>query len=273
MLHELTSTPRYVDDAEKACNLALDLESDLEEVNIALANLFRMTGRFDQAREKLEPLINQAQPNPEALVAMGQVESSLNNPTAAEALFDRAMKLQPSLGAAYMAQGELLSDFGRFAESAQMFKRLAAIWPNNAIVLNRLGGAYSLSGDFESAIVVFKESLKLEATGEAYSSLGAMYYYLGDFQSAAAALEKAVIASPDVYWFWGNLGSAYRYTKVGKDLVRSTYERALELALRALEVNANDKKGPGGPESLLCESGHGTQGATGHRSGHSTRSG
>ncbi|MEX0734243.1 MAG: adenylate/guanylate cyclase domain-containing protein [Steroidobacteraceae bacterium] len=241
LLHELTSTPRYVDDAETACNLALDMESDLEEVNIALANLFRMTGRFDQARGRLEPLINQARPNPEALVAMGQVESSLNNPTAAEALFDRAMKLQPSLGAAYMAQGELLSDFGRYAESAQMFKRLAVIWPKNALVLNRLGGSYSLSGDFESAIVVFKESLKLEATGEGYSSLGAMHYYLGDFQSAAVALEKAVIASPDVYWIWGNLGSAYRYTNVGKDLVRSTYERALELALRALDVNPNDK--------------------------------
>ena len=241
LLHELTSTPRYVDDAETACNLALDMESDLEEVNIALANLFRMTGRFDEARERLEPLINQARPNAEALVAMGQVESSLNNPAAAEALFDRAIKLQPSLGAAYMAQGELLSDIGRFAESAQMFKRLAAIWPNNAIVLNRLGGAYSLSGDFESAIIAFEESLKLEATGQAYSSLGAMHYYLGDFQSAAAALEKAVIASPDVYWFWGNLGSAYRYTKAGKAVVRSTYERALKLALRALDVNANDK--------------------------------
>lgn len=242
LLHELTSTPRYVDDAETACNLALDMESDLEEVKIALANLYRMTGRFDQARERLEPLINQARPNAEALVAMGQVESSLNNPTAAEALFDRATKLQPSLGAAYMAQGELLSDFGRYAESAQMFKRLAVIWPNTALVLNRLGGSYSLSGDFKSAIVVFKESLKLEATGEGYSSLGAMYYYLGDFQSAAVALEKAVIASPDVNWIWGNLASAYRYTDVKKDLVRSTYERALELALRTLDVNPNDKK-------------------------------
>ena len=81
LLHELTSTPRYVGDAEKACNQALALDSDLDEANLALANLFRMTGRFDQAREKLEPLISQAQPNPEALVALGQVESSLNNPT------------------------------------------------------------------------------------------------------------------------------------------------------------------------------------------------
>ena len=152
------------------------------------------------------------------------------------------MKFQPSLGAAYMAQGELLSDFGRYAESAQMFKRLAAMWPDNALVLSRLGGAYSLSGEFESAIVAFKESLKFEATGEGYSSLGAMYYYLGDFQSAVATLEKAVIASPDVYWIWGNLASAYRYTNVGKDVVHSTYQRALELTLRALEVNPNDQK-------------------------------
>ena len=69
-----------------------------------------------------------------------------------------------------------------------------------------------------------------------------MYYYLGDFQSAVAALEKAVIASPDVYWIWGNLASAYRYANVGKDVVRSTYQRALELTLRALEVNPNDQK-------------------------------
>lgn len=241
VLYELTSTPRYVADAEEACRLALDMESDLEEVNIALAKLFHLTGRFEQARETLQPLVNQARPNPEALVAMGQVESSRNNPTAAEALFDRAMKLQPSLGAAYMAQGQLLADFGRYEESAEMFKRLAAIWPNNAMVLNRLGGAYSLSGDFEAAIGAFKESLKLEETGDAYSSLGAMHYYLGDFKSAAAALEKAVQASPDAYWIWGNLGSAYRYTSVGKDLVRSTYERAMQLALRALDVNANDK--------------------------------
>jgi adenylate cyclase len=242
LLYELTNTARYVGDAEKACNRALAMESDLEEANIALANLFRMTGRFDQARERLEPLVSQAQPNPEALVAMGQVEASLNNPRAAESLFDQAIKLQPSLGAAYMAQGELLSDFGRYAESAQLFKRLADIWPNNALVLSRLGGAYSLSGDFESAIVAFKESLKFEATGEGYSSLGAMYYYLGEFQNAVAALEKAVIASPDAYWIWGNLASAYRYSNVGKDVVRSTYRRAQELALRALEVNPNDQK-------------------------------
>jgi TolB-like protein/class 3 adenylate cyclase/Flp pilus assembly protein TadD len=239
--HELTSTPRYVVDAETACNQALAMEPDLEEVNIALANLYRLTGRFDQARERLEPLINQAQPNPEALVAMGQVESSLNDPAAAEALFDRAIKLQPSLGAAYMAQGKLLLDFGRYAESAQMYKRLAALWPNNALVLNRLGISYYLSGDFESAIAAAEESLKLEATGDGYSSLGAMYYYLGDFQRAVAALEKAVLALPDAYWVWGNLGSAYRYTGVGKDRVRSTYQRAVELAQRALEINPNDR--------------------------------
>jgi TolB-like protein/class 3 adenylate cyclase/Flp pilus assembly protein TadD len=239
--HELTSTPRYVVDAETACNRALAMEPDLEEVNIALANLYRMTGRFDQARERLEPLINQAQPNPEALVAMGQVESSLNDPAAAEALFDRAMKLQPSLGAAYMAQGKLLQDFGRYAESAQMYKRLAALWPNNALVLNRLGISYYLSGEFESAIVAAEESLKLEATGDGYSSLGAMYYYLGDFERAVAALEKAVVALPDAYWVWGNLGSAYRYTGVGKDRVRSTYQRAVKLAKRALEINPNNR--------------------------------
>jgi tetratricopeptide (TPR) repeat protein len=139
-----------------------------------------------------------------------------------------------------MAQGILLYDIGRYSESAQMFRRLAAMWPDNALVLNLLGGSYSLSGDFESALVAFKESLKLEATGQAFSNLGAMYYYLGDFRSAAAALEKAAAASPDVYWIWGNLGSAYRYTDVGADTVRSTYQRALELTLRALEVNPHD---------------------------------
>lgn len=239
--HELTSTPRYVIDAEAACNRALAMEPDLEEANIALANLYRMTGRLDQARARLRPLVDQVQPNPEALVAMGQVESSLNDPAAAEALFDRAMKLQPSLGAAYMAQGKLHSDFGRYAESAQMYRRLAALWPGNALVLSWLGDAYSLSGDFESALRAYEESLKLEATGKGYASLGAMHYYLGDYQRAAVALEKAVIASPDVHWFWGNLGSAYRYTNVGESLVRSTYQRATELALRALEINPNDR--------------------------------
>jgi adenylate cyclase len=239
--HELTSTPRFVVDAETACDRALAMEPELEEVNIALANLYRMTGRLDEAREILEPLINQAEPDPEALVAMGQVASSLNDPAAAEALFDRAMKLKPSLGAAYMAQGKLLSDIGRYAESAQMYKRLATLWPGNALVLSWLGDSYSLSGDFESALSAYEESLKLEATGKGYASLGAMHYYLGDFQGAAVALEKAVIATPDVHWFWGNLGSAYRYTDVGANLVRSTYQRAVELALRALEINPNDR--------------------------------
>ena len=241
MQYELTSTPRYVSDAERACNQALAMQPGLEEANIALANLYRMTGRFDEAREKLGPLIDQDQPSAEALVVMGQVESSLNDPAAAEALFNRAIKLQPSLGAAYMAQGKLMSDFGRYAESAQMYKQLAALWPNNALVLSWLGDSYSLSGDFESAIDAFEESLMLEATGKAYSSLGAMHYYLGDFKSAVVALEKAVIVSPDVHWFWGNLASAYRFTNVGETLVRSTYQRAVELALRALEINPNDR--------------------------------
>jgi len=65
-----------------------------------------------------------------------------------------------------------------------------------------------------------------------------MYFYLGEFEQAAARYAKAVELVPLDYRMWGNLGDSYFYTDLLKDTARVTYERAITIGEQELEINA-----------------------------------
>jgi len=59
------------------------------------------------------------------------------------------------------------------------------------------GYMVSLLGHFEQAILLFKKSLEIHPTAEAYTYMGWTYSHMGDFQRAITEAEEAIRIDPD----------------------------------------------------------------------------
>jgi len=59
------------------------------------------------------------------------------------------------------------------------------------------GYSVSLLGYYEQAILLFKKSLEIHPTAEAYTYMGWTYSHMGDFQRAITEAEEAIRIDPD----------------------------------------------------------------------------
>jgi Flp pilus assembly protein TadD len=71
--------------------------------------------------------------------------------------------------------------------------------------------------------------------------------------------EKAVEMSPNDEWFVGNLADAYRWSG-REDQARSTYDKAIALAYKQLQVNPDDTSTMGGMALYYAKNGDSTPG-------------
>lgn len=86
---------------------------------------------------------------------------------------------------------------------------------------------YQMGGDYEMAVELYKRSLNLHPTAEAYTFLGWTYHYQGKLDEAIEECKKAIQVDPD----FGN-----PYNDIGSYLIeRGLYEDALPWLERAIQ--------------------------------------
>jgi Tfp pilus assembly protein PilF len=86
---------------------------------------------------------------------------------------------------------------------------------------------YQMGGDYDMAVELYKRSLELHPTAEAYTFLGWTYRYQGKIEDAIAECKKAIQIDPD----FGN-----PYNDIGAYLIeKGEYDEALPWLERALQ--------------------------------------
>jgi len=97
-----------------------------------------------------------------------------------------------------------------------------------AAQLYNIGYLMTLLGRYEEAIQLFKKSLEIEPTAEAFTYLGWTYSHMGDYQRAIEEAEKAIRIDPDFGNPYNDIG--VYLMEQGKDEEAIPY---LEKAMRA----------------------------------------
>lgn len=91
---------------------------------------------------------------------------------------------------------------------------------------------YQMGGEFEMAVELYKRSLQLHPTAEAYTFLGWTYHFQGKVDEAIAECRKAIQVDPE-------FGTAYN--DIGSYLIeRGQYDEALPWLERALQSRRYD---------------------------------
>lgn len=226
--------------AERACRRALTFETTAASVHTALGQLYLHSGKPVDAEREFRQAIERKLDAVDAHVGLAEALASLRQFDAAKAAFRRAIALEPGYWGGYAALGGFQVSRGEFAEAAESYRRVTELMPDNAVAFSQLGATLVQQAEFSAAARAFEQSVELAPGYSAYSNTGAMYYYLGEFDKSVEYLEQAVRLAPEVHWLSGNLAASYRFSTKNQAKANATYERAVELARRHLDVNPKD---------------------------------
>jgi TolB-like protein/tetratricopeptide (TPR) repeat protein/DNA-binding winged helix-turn-helix (wHTH) protein len=226
--------------AEQACNRALALDSSLHEVDVALAHLYRVSGRDEQAAAIYRKAIARNPGDADAYIGLAESYAGQRLIAAAETAYRRAIDAEPDYRDSETAYANFLLLQGRAAASIPHYRRVTELAPESAPAFSNLGAALEMSGDLEAAARAFEKSLELEPTSSAYSNSGTVYYFQGRFADAAQMFRNASALAGADHRLWGNLADALYQIHAERDSATRAYRHAIALAERGLAVNPND---------------------------------
>jgi TolB-like protein/Tfp pilus assembly protein PilF len=226
--------------AESACHRALTLDRRAASVYIALGNLYRSSGQYQQAIDEFNTALSLNRSLPDAHLGLGDTYMDRSDPESAEQHYRRAIELQPNYWQALLSMGNFLFEVGRTGEAIPYYTRISELMPDSETVFNNLGAAFFVTGKFEQASHAWQRSLELAPSKTAYSNVASSEFFLGHYDRALALYHKAVELAPEDYELWGNLADAYRHSDYGVDMAEPMYRNAIRLAENRLRINPSD---------------------------------
>jgi serine/threonine protein kinase/tetratricopeptide (TPR) repeat protein len=239
--YNATKETKWVEQAKAAVQAAQKLDSQLPEVQLAVANMSRRTGAYSDAVSGYQRSLAIDPENVDAYLGLGSTYDALGSAIEAEHAFRHAIEVNPACWNCYNTLGIFLNKHGRYSEAAAAWVKITELTPDNAFGYMNVGAVYFNLGQFDRAAEYFRHGLQLAPdNADLYSNAGAVSFYLGRYEEDAAYCRKAIELQPEKYDHWGNLGDAYRMIPGKLNQAREAYHQAIHLAEVQLNVNPND---------------------------------
>lgn len=259
-----TSIRMQPDDLKTYYSLGIALYSGLGRAEEAAAVLEEVVGRDSSwspvypllgavymdlnRQDRAIPLLKRAvalDPTWENHNRLGLAHLRNENPTAAIAAFERAVRQAPWQPHPHLSLARLYEQQGRAQEAArqrQIFVQLQPIedevqrhldnlssFPGDIESRHLLGEAYVAQGRVEEGLAAFRQVIAADSSyAPAQYGLGAALHYKNDLEAAIAAYERAGELQPELVGAFADLGQAYHQLRDYKRAI-AAYRRALAL--------------------------------------------
>jgi serine/threonine protein kinase/TolB-like protein len=151
--------------------------------------------------------------------------------TKAEAAYERAIALDPSLIEPRIYMANLFTDTGRVEQAVPLMRAALQDSPNNAEAHWELGYAYRFGGMLKESIAESERARQLDPEVKINSSAMNSYFYTGDYDKFLRSLpsnDSAFIT------FYRGLGEYY---KNGREQALNSFDRAFDLDPSLLPAN------------------------------------
>jgi pentatricopeptide repeat protein len=124
---------------------------------------------------------------------------------------------------------------GDFVKSAETYKQITRLRPDDFVAFILMGYAYEQAGLYHEALTAFKEAVRLQPdVGANYLALGEGYLKLNRHEEAIEAFKEAIRLDPDEAA--GHLNLANAYGEMASNLGhRGQYEKAASLFKKMAE--------------------------------------
>jgi len=233
--------PQWADAAKAAVKAASDLDSQLPEVQLAIANMNERTGAYAEAVSGFQHTLELDPGNVEAQLGLGRTYNLLGRTAEAEQVFRRATQLNPARWDCYNSLGSFLYGHARYGEAVQAWQKITELTPDNVWGYLNVGAAYLNLGQFGQANEYFRRGLEIAPENEdLLANVGTVSFFLGFFDEDVTYCQEIVKLKPLRYDYWGNLADAYHMIPGDSSQAAAAYQQAIHLAEIQLKINPND---------------------------------
>lgn len=125
-----------------------------------------------------------------------------------------------------------------FAKFLEYFEKAQAIDSKNNYVLESLGSAYGIKGNYSLAIQTLNKAIEIKSTSNAHSNLGVAFFKQGKNVEAEKHFKRAVEIDNNDAFAWFLLGSYYSERNRASE-AKPALEKAVELDPKNLDARWN----------------------------------
>jgi len=231
--YRLDHDPRWIDEAERDCRRAAELNSRLPAVYVTLARVHSGKGQYNLALQEIQQALKLEPLDPDALLTEAAVFASMGQADRAESAYKKAAVLRPRAWDAHYELGVFYYRQRGYTEAAAEFQHVLEITPDNAMAYATLGGMAQLLGKDAEAEKDLKRSIELQPSYAAYTNLGALYYRERRWAESVAMTQRALAINSNDWHAWSNLSIAYEWMNrksEGDEASRNELARLDEIA-------------------------------------------
>ncbi len=219
-------------EAEQEAETARRIDPGLPAAQVALARVYRSTGRGGAAIAEIESALADHPRPDEAYRELARSYERVGNLEGAEEALRTAAALRPDDWLNWNALGNLLSKIGSYEDGREAFTRAAELAPPGVTLPREKLATSSLArGEIDVAIETFESLPKPIRSPRLASNLGTAYFF-SDRSDKWAEVEKnyllAVRLSPQDAMYRANLGDLYQSLD-RPEAAQDSYRQACEL--------------------------------------------
>jgi len=231
--------PFWAQKALAAAQQAERLNDNSADAHFVLGRVYSATGKTSEAIAELKRGLSIEPNSDDGYGGLGHAYMAIGDKDQALQAYQKAIEINPYYWANYNQLAMAYSNVGEYDKALAAYKRVTELEPDNPFGYLNLGAIYFRQGKYDEAIPYFQKSLQLQPSSVAYSNVGSAYFYLKRYSDSVPMFQKAVELNPNDQLTMGNLGDAYRWSGQ-RDNANATYEKAIALAYKELEVNPKD---------------------------------
>ena len=233
--------PGLLDLARENCERALELDPNLVDARLCLANVWFETGNQQAALAEIAKVLERYPSDPEALLAQGELYAQSGRWSEAENSYQRAVKQRPNFWMNYNQLAIVYHKQGKFPEAIRAFRAASAAAPANAMPLSNLGLEYLQTGDLSGAMESLRKALALAPNSDTVLGFTSFALrYQGKYQDALSYALKAAQVNPGLDENWLEVGECYSSMRNRQSEAKTAYMRAAKEAEHRLQTNPAD---------------------------------
>jgi tetratricopeptide (TPR) repeat protein len=179
----------------------LDKTKDAEPADIevykSLGGLYLKQGKFSQARDIFQLMVEKDPENPQAYFFLARAYYKLKDYRFLEKNLKEAIRLDPDYAVALNFLGYFYLEHNRnINQAGKMIRRALVFEPKNGAYLDSLGWFYYKKKDYKKALIYLQQAASILADPEIYSHLGDTCLKLRNLKDARSNWEKSLELDP-----------------------------------------------------------------------------
>ncbi len=236
-----------LEDAEDHAEKAREIAPEMPEARLALARIYRTTGRHDAALKEVEAALADHPRADEVQRELGRSYEKAGDLEAAERSLRAATSLRPDYWINWNVLGNFLADAGKYEEAGDAYRQAAEVAPPDISMPREKLATYGLQmGQIDAAIDIYESLPKPIRSPRLASNLATAYFFSEHPERWKRAEENYLLAvrlNPQDPMYQANLGDLYQRLEKTEE-AQERYQLACDL----LEIQVADD--PDDPQLL-----------------------